>query len=80
MSAAGNRFVDDLRKWIDREENGVDLGIEAPAREPYGIPVLGQPLRIGLIEGGDEVADGGHRRRLPRGEGPREAAFSSNWG
>jgi len=49
LSAAGNRFVDDLRKWIDREQYGVDLGFEAAAGEPHGIPVLSQPLRIRRI-------------------------------
>ena len=60
LSSAGNRFIDDLRQRVNRKENGVDLSLEAPAGKPHGIPVLGQPLRIRRIQGGDELADGSH--------------------
>lgn len=60
LSTAGDGFIDDLRQRVNRKENCVDLGIEAPAGKPHGIPVLGQPLRIRRIQGGDELADGSH--------------------
>ena len=60
LSAAGHRLVDDLRQRVNGEENCVDLGIEPPAGQPHGIPVLGEPWRIRRIQGGDERADGGH--------------------
>ena len=60
LTTTGDGFVDDLRQRVNRKKHRVDLGIEAAAGKSHGIPVLGQPLRIRRVKGGDELADGSH--------------------